>query len=129
MARKPAPTYTQEVEENNTEYDARATSSPPRTRSRIQVRAPEDMHGLTVSILIPNEYLPHLLEAYINGAKEGSVSRRGRKLPEAVMARKLFVEALASLANEDEDTVSETMARAEAAEAQSIAAHKARLAA
>jgi len=129
MARKPAATVAYESGEENGYEPAPSVKTAPRTRSRIQVRCPEEMHGLTVSLLIPNRYLPHLLEAYLTGAKEGSVSRRGRKLPEAVMARKLFIEALSGLSGDDEETVSEIVAQAEQAEAASIAEHKARYAA
>jgi hypothetical protein len=127
MAKRPAlqQTYApDEQEEINETADVRAEA--PRPRRRIQVRAPEDMFGLTLSLLIPNAYLPHLLEAYIAGSKDGSVTRRGRKLPEAVMARQLFIQAVAELTGDDVDVVAATFAEAEREEAQSIAAHKER---
>jgi hypothetical protein len=111
---------TQETEEET----VRPERAP--ARRRIQVRAPEEMHGLSVQVLIPNEYLPFLLESYLRGAKDGSVSRRGRKLPEAVMLRQLVVRGLAELAELDEETVAEAMAEAERNEALSIAEHKER---
>ena len=124
MAKRP-----QHAHEHEEHDDGERSLPVTRVRRRIQVRSPEEMHGLTVSLLVPNAYLPHLLEAYIAGCKEGTLSRRGRKLPEAVMARQIFIRGLAEIANVSEEEVAEHMLEAEQNEGQSIAAHKARHAA
>jgi len=122
MAKRPTVSNYASEEDNGSDAAQPVGSS----RRRIQLRSPDEMAGLTVSLLVPNAYLPHLLEAYIAGAKEGTVNRRGRKLPEAIMVRQLLIRALAELAGEEEDTVAEAMAEAEREEAASIADHKAR---
>ena len=116
MARttKATPTYQDEPEE---------VEAPRATRRRIQVRRPEEMAGLTVSILVPNAYLKPLMQAYF---EDDSATRQGRKLPEATMIRRILIKGLAELTGESEDEVTEAIAAAEAEEAESIRTHRER---
>ncbi len=118
MAKKPtavATTYDDEVEGE--------TAMVAHTRRRIQVRRPEEMAGLTVSLLVPNAYLKPLMQAYF---EDDGATRQGRKLPEATMVRRLLIQGLASLIGDSEDEVTAAMAEAEAEEAASIARHRER---
>jgi len=93
----------------------------PAIRRRIQVRRPEEMAGLTVSLLIPNCYLKPLMQAYF---EDDNATRQGRKLPEATMVRRLVVKGLADITGDSEEEVTTAMAEAEAEEAASIARHR-----
>ena len=105
-------------------YDETEELEAPRaTRRRIQVRRPEEMAGLTVSLLVPNCYLKPLMQAYF---EDECATRQGRKLPEATMVRRLLIKGLAELTGDDEETVAEALANAEAEEAESIRQHRER---
>lgn len=117
MARKPTPATTPGYEG---EADV-ATAAP--TRRRIQVRRPEEMAGLTVSLLVPNCYLKALMQAYF---EDDNATRQGRKLPEATMARRLLIKGLSDLTGDTEDEVAEAMSEAEAQEAELIRTHRER---
>lgn len=109
-----------------TNYDDEVEGEPAmvaHTRRRIQVRRPEEMAGLTVSLLVPNAYLKPLMQAYF---EDGNATRQGRKLPEATMVRRLLIQGLASLTGDSEDEVTAAMSEAEAEEAASIARHRER---
>ena len=93
------------------------------TRRRIQVRRPEEMAGLTVSLLVPNAYLKPLMRAYF---EDEDATRQGRKLPEATMVRRLLIKGLSDLSGDSEEEVMEELARAEAEEAESIRTHRER---
>ena len=116
MARttKAAPTY----DDDKIEQEA-----PRATRRRIQVRRPEEMVGLTVSILVPNCYLKPLMQAYF---ADDDATRQGRKLPAATMVRRLLIRGLAELTGDDEEIVTDALAEAEAAEAESLRQHRER---
>ena len=101
--------------------DEAETEAPRATRRRIQVRRPEEMAGLTVSLLVPNAYLKPLMQAYF---EDDNATRQGRKLPEATMVRRILIKGLAELTGDDEETVTEALAEAEAAEAESIRHHR-----
>ncbi len=121
MARsKTALVYKDTDAETETE-ELEALRSP--TRRRIQVRRPDEMAGLTVSLLIPNHYLKPLMQAYF---EDEGATRQGRKLPEATMVRRLIIKGLAELTGDTEGEVAETMSEAEAEEAASIARHRER---
>jgi hypothetical protein len=124
MAKKPV-RYDPPVEETDEGDTATVVHSSP-VRRRVQIRAPEEMAGMTVSVLIPNQYLPKLMRAYLDKAEDGSVLRRGRKDPHAIMVRQLIIEGLAQLAGEDVEDTSAAMAEAEQAEAELVRAHKER---
>ena len=99
------------------------SETPRSTRRRLQVRRPEEMAGLTVSILVPKVYEKALMQAYF---EDENAVRQGRKLPEATMVRRLVIKGLAELTGDSEDEVTQAMAEAEAEEADSIRRHRER---
>jgi hypothetical protein len=115
MAKRPTTTSYQETE---TEEHVNPVVA---TRRRIQVRRPEEMAGLTVSLLVPNCYLKALMQAYFEDA---NATRQGRKLPEATMVRRILIKGLAEITGDSEEDVTDAMAAAEADEAESIARHR-----
>jgi len=118
MAKRPTVT---QYEDTTDEAEQLETVRP--TRRRIQVRRPEEMAGLTVSLLVPNAYLKPLMRAYF---EDEDATRQGRKLPEATMVRRLLIKGLSELTGDSEEEVAEELASAEAAEAESIRTHRER---
>ena len=103
--------------------DEAEIEAPHPTRRRIQVRRPEEMVGLSVSILVPNAYNKALMRAFF---EDEGATPEGRKSIGATMVRRILIKGLAELTGDTEDEVAEALAVAEAEEAESIQQHRER---